>query len=176
MVGAPLVLPAAVLEYLAPVGIGMALGYGAHETGQGLGRISAGDYWGAEDLANGTLGLTAGTWGLVSGCPLRKPGYKTPYERAMETSLLDSELGIEGGRLRVRGPVRSPGKISGNPANRLVETGEPLKNRMGWRQRWYRMTPEDAYAYQKACTEKLGQLYGTTRNMSEPARRLFRNK
>ena len=67
-----------------------------------------------------------------------------------------------------------PGSISGNPANRLLETGTPLKNSVGWVKRWYRISAEDAQAYANACAEKLDQLYQETRWMPEAARRPYR--
>jgi filamentous hemagglutinin len=73
-----LLIPASAAPYATAVGSGMALGYGADELGTGLGRISEGDYWGFEDVANGGLGLTAGTWGLSGSCPARPP--KGPVE------------------------------------------------------------------------------------------------
>jgi RHS repeat-associated protein len=68
-----------------------------------------------------------------------------------------------------RGP--SPGSISGNPANRLIETGTPLKNGFGWRKRWYRMNDADERAYGQACQQRLDQLYGETNGLPEAARR-----
>ncbi len=46
----------------------------------------------------------------------------------------------------------------------LVETGTPLKNRFGWRQRWYRMTVNDYNAYQRAVAQRYWDLLEETRN------------
>ncbi len=49
--------------------------------------------------------------------------------------------------------VPRPGSISGNPANQLLDTGTPLKDGSGWAKRWFRITPEDAKAYQQGVAE-----------------------
>src|SRR5262249_18206845 len=65
------------------------------------------------------------------------------------------ENGVGGAR-----PPRAscPGKISGNPMNRLLDTGVPLKKGFGWCKRWFRCTLEDEMAYGKACADQLDRL------------------
>ncbi len=50
------------------------------------------------------------------------------------------------------------GSISGNPANRLIETGTPLKNGFGWRRKWIRITEADALAQRQAIANRYDQL------------------
>lgn len=61
------------------------------------------------------------------------------------------------GRVGTR-TIQNPGRISGNPQNLLVETGTPLKNRFGWRKRWYRMTVDDYNAFQRGIAERFHEL------------------
>jgi hypothetical protein len=56
-----------------------------------------------------------------------------------------------------------PGKISNNPENKLVETGDPLKGGEGWRHRWYRMSDTDYEAYQTGWQQRYHELSEETR-------------
>lgn len=55
-------------------------------------------------------------------------------------------------------PVVRPGSVSGNPANRLVETGTPLKDGTGWVKRWTRMTAEQEIAQAEAIANRYNQV------------------
>lgn len=55
--------------------------------------------------------------------------------------------------------IRNTGKISGNPQNRLIETGEPLKDGTGWVRRWTRITEEDYAAMRQALADRLDVAY-----------------
>jgi hypothetical protein len=71
--------------------------------------------------------------------------------------------------------VARPGSVSGNPANRLVETGRPLKSGNGWARRWIRMTEADELAQQRAIANRYNELLdeATQRGLTEQARRDF---
>lgn len=71
--------------------------------------------------------------------------------------------------------VARPGSISGNPANRLVETGKPLKNGDGWARRWIRMTEADELAQRRGIADRYDALLdeATQRGLSGQARRDF---
>ncbi|MBI4580780.1 MAG: hypothetical protein HY718_13820 [Planctomycetes bacterium] len=143
------------------------------------GATEFGGAYGLEDLSVDYTPLAATYAGgklldrcLSAGKATGSQGYKTAFERKLESALLDQEIVLEAGRPRLR-PVQSPGKISGNPANRLIETGEPRKSG-GWRRRWYTMTEADELAYGQAVAEKYGQLVRETRWMTEEAARQYR--
>ena len=67
------------------------------------------------------------------------------------------------------------GSISGNPANRLIETGKPLKNGEGWVRRWIRITPADELAQRQAIANRYGELAkeATKQGLTGNARRKF---
>ena len=68
-----------------------------------------------------------------------------------------------------------PGSISRNPANRLVETGIPLKNGDGWRRRWIRMLEADELAQRHAIANRYNNLLdqATDLGLSGQVRRDF---
>jgi len=71
------------------------------------------------------------------------------------------------------GTIQNPGKISGNPANVRLPTGVALKNKLWWRERWYRITPEDAQAYRNATGDFQSELSKATRWLPEAERRAW---
>jgi hypothetical protein len=51
-----------------------------------------------------------------------------------------------------------PGQISGNPANRLVETGTPRTDGTGWVRRWTKMTSEQEVAQAQAIANRYNEV------------------
>lgn len=66
-----------------------------------------------------------------------------------------------------------PGSISGNPTNRLVETGTPLKNRGGWQKRWTRMTREDELRQAEAISRRYDQVIREAQNLPDDVRKQY---
>lgn len=98
--------------------------------------------------------------GAVLGASIAKA---TNFLKPVVTKV-DDAAGAAGSSTRSATGVSRPGSVSGNPANRLVETGTPLKDGYGWRKRWYRMTEDDYNAYRRAIFNKHQELEGITKN------------
>jgi hypothetical protein len=59
--------------------------------------------------------------------------------------------------------------ISNNPANRLMETGTPLKNGEGWVKRWTTATAKDEAAQNQAIFERYQQVIEESKHMTPDA-------
>jgi hypothetical protein len=97
-------------------------------------------------------------------------------ETSALTKVVDEAPGSVADDLAGAGTRKSrPGSILANPANRLVETGVPLKNGIGWRRRWIRMTEADELAQRQAISNRYNELLdeATHAGLSGQARRDF---
>lgn len=69
------------------------------------------------------------------------------------------DVAVAPGKIAPKVPeVSRPGSVSGNPANRLVETGTPLKDGSGWVRRWTKMTAEEELAQAQAIENRYNQV------------------
>jgi hypothetical protein len=67
-----------------------------------------------------------------------------------------------------------PGLVNGNPANRLMETGTPLKNGQGWVKRWTTATAEDVASQNQAIFERYQQRLEESKNMTSDVAHTYR--
>jgi len=150
-------------------GIGAAGGYAWTGNAQGalyganLGMFGAGITRG---IAGGVAGLYRGARAPGTGAGVVDDAIVAPRTRVSAPSQTGAQTSAQ-----VRNPtIQNPGKISGNLRNMLVETGIPLKNRFGWRKRWYRMTVDDYNAYQRSVFERHLELLEETKNWHKVGR------
>lgn len=77
----------------------------------------------------------SGSFGSKSTPKTKLPGSAAGNRRKVPVSKSPGSKSTPG--------TKRPGSVSGNRQNRLVETGEPLKDGSGWRRRWTRMTRQE---------------------------------
>lgn len=70
------------------------------------------------------------------------------------------------------GKIR-PGSVSDNPENRPVETGIPLKRRIGWQKRWTRMTREDELRQAEAIEKRYNEVLREAEKLPDSVRRNY---
>jgi RHS repeat-associated protein len=128
----------------------------------------------------GDAGLSIGGAASAAFAASRIGSFSAPSGALLESERIVAGVGPEGNPfysqfdtgLPFAGPIGPsastslrPGSVSGNPANRLVETGTPLKNGTGWVKRWTTMTAEEEQAQAQAVSDRYNQVEIQSRSL-----------
>jgi hypothetical protein len=157
----------AVVKTVAKVAASGAAAYGVGEAvARGLRAAGASD----ETIHGVRLAAELVTWllllrriGTAGIKPARPSAALSPAPKADPSSTI-SKGSIAGVR---------PLSVSGNPANRLVETGVPLKGKVGWQKRWTRMTLEDELRQAEAISNRYNEVIREAEHLSDDARKQY---